>query len=73
MTRLRKLDPVVIPKVIVSMHTMQLGKVICFVFADGTVQYRDRFTMAELYAEQNSNSIMSLHQVGFQFTDETPC
>jgi len=73
MTRLRKLDSIVVPKVVISTHTMQLGKVICFAFSDGTVQYRDRVTMNEVYNEHNVNSIMSPHQVGFQFTNETPC
>ncbi|KAK0633513.1 mediator complex, subunit Med16 [Immersiella caudata] len=73
MTRLRKLDSIVVPKVVISTHTVQLGKVICFAFSDGTVQYRDRVTLSEVYNEHNVNSIMSPHQVGFQFTNETPC
>ena len=73
MTRLRKLDSIVLPKIIISIHTMQLGRIICFAFSDGTVQYRDRFTMNEVYNELNLTSIMSPHQVGFQFTNETPC
>ncbi|KAK4173010.1 putative mediator of RNA polymerase II transcription subunit 16 [Triangularia setosa] len=75
MTRLRKLEPVTIPKVIISMQatTMQLGRVICFTCSDGTVQYRDRFTMAEVYNEHNTDNIISPHQVGFQFEDPTPC
>ncbi|KAK0656360.1 RNA polymerase II mediator complex subunit Sin4 [Cercophora newfieldiana] len=73
MTRLRKLDSIVVPKVVISIHTMQLGKVICFAFSDGTVQYRDRITMNEVYNEHNLSTIMSPHQVGFQFTNETPC
>ena len=52
---------------------MQQGKVICFAFGDGTVQYRDRVTMGEVYNEPNFDTIMSPHQVGFQFTNETPC
>src|SRR3954470_17771087 len=73
MTRLRKLDSIVVPKVVISIHTMQLGKVLCFAFSDGTVQYRDRITMNEVYNEHNLSSIMSPHQVGFQFTNDTPC
>ncbi|KAK0703773.1 RNA polymerase II mediator complex subunit Sin4 [Lasiosphaeria miniovina] len=72
-SRLRKLDPVVIPKIIVSIHLMQLGRVICFVFSDGTVQYRDRATMNEIYNEHNIACINSPVQVGFQFTNDTPC
>lgn len=73
MTRLKKLDSIIVPKIIISIHTMHLGKVICFAFSDGTVQYRDRVTMAEVYNERNLDSIMTLHQVGFQFTNDTPC
>lgn len=62
-----------IPKIILSIHTMQFGKVICFAFSDGTVQYRDRLTMNEIYHEHDTNKIMNPHQVGFQFAEETPC
>ncbi|KAM7194311.1 RNA polymerase II mediator complex subunit Sin4 [Rhypophila sp. PSN 637] len=71
--RLRRLEPIVVPKIITSVSTLQHSKVICFVFNDGTVQYRDRATMRELYVEPDLNNIMSLHQVGFQFSGETPC
>ncbi|KAL2132628.1 hypothetical protein VTI74DRAFT_3567 [Chaetomium olivicolor] len=73
MTRLRKLDPIVIPKVVVAVNKIQCDRVLCFAFSDGTVQYRDRFTMNEVYHEPNTNSIMSPLQVGFQYTNETPC
>ncbi|KAK4168613.1 hypothetical protein QBC43DRAFT_103265 [Cladorrhinum sp. PSN259] len=73
LNRLRKLDPVVVPKVVMAIHQMQLGKVICFSFSDGTVQYRDRSTMNEMYNEENTDSIMSPHQAGFHFKNGTPC
>jgi mediator of RNA polymerase II transcription subunit 16 len=73
LTRLRKLEPIIIPKVIISIHVMQLGKVICFAFSDGTVQYRDRHTMSEIYNEPNIETVMSPLQVGFQFAEEKPC
>lgn len=72
-TRLRKLEPIIIPKIIISIHVMQLGKVICFAFSDGTLQYRDRHTMQEIYNEPNVNKIMSPIQVGFEFTEQKPC
>lgn len=71
--RLRKLEPIVVPKIIVAITPMQLGKVVCFSFSDGTVQYRDRSTMNEIYHEENTNTIMSPHQAGFQFTNDAPC
>ena len=73
MSRLRKLDSIVIPKIIISIHPIHLGTVIVFAFSDGTIQYRDRFTMNEVFNEPNINRIMTLSQVGFQFTEETPC
>jgi mediator of RNA polymerase II transcription subunit 16, fungi type len=72
MTRLRKLDPIILPKVVVTVTTTQFGRVLCFAFSDGTVQYRDRFTMDELYSEHNANSIMHPLQVGFQYVNDTP-
>ena len=62
-----------VSKVVVSIHVMQFGKVLCFAFSDGTVQYRDRFTMNEIYHEQDMNRIMNPLQVGFQYEPETPC
>ncbi|KAH6619825.1 mediator complex, subunit Med16 [Chaetomium sp. MPI-SDFR-AT-0129] len=72
-TRLRKLDPIILSKVIVSVSTTQYGRVLCFAFSDGTIQFRDRFTMDEIYHEPNSDSIIHPSQVGFQWTDNTPC
>lgn len=60
-------------KVIVGLQVITQGKVVCITFADGTLEYRDRLTMAEVYTEQTPDRIMSLHQVGFSFTDPTPC
>ena len=71
--RLRKLEPIVVPKIVVAIHVMQFSKVLCFAFSDGTVQYRDRFTMNEIYHEQDMNRIMNPLQVGFQYEPETPC
>ncbi|AEO65863.1 uncharacterized protein THITE_2143523 [Thermothielavioides terrestris NRRL 8126] len=72
-TRLRKLDPIILPKIVVTVHTAQFGRILCFAFSDGTVQFRDRFTMEELYREQNTDTISSPLQVGFQFINDTPC
>ncbi|CCC10210.1 unnamed protein product [Sordaria macrospora k-hell] len=73
MTRLRKLDSVVIPKIVVSVQVMYLGKVVCFAFSDGTIQYRDRVTMMEMFNEHIVHRVLSPHDVGFQYTNDTPC
>lgn len=56
-----------------GIQTITQGKVVCIFFADGTMEYRDRLTMEEIYNEPARDRIMSLHQVGFSFTDPTPC
>lgn len=73
MTRLRKRESIVINKVVVSIETTQLGRVICIGFSDGTIQFRDRSTMAELANEDHHNHIMVPQQAGFHFDDEKPC
>jgi mediator of RNA polymerase II transcription subunit 16 len=72
-TQLHKLEPIILPKIVISIHVMQLGKVICFAFSDGTVQYRDRLTMNEIYNDLNVERFMIPTQVGFQFAEEKPC
>ncbi|KAL2199805.1 mediator complex, subunit Med16 [Corynascus similis CBS 632.67] len=73
MTRLRKLEPIILPKVVVNLTTAQFGRVLCFAFSDGTVQYRNRLTMEEIYNEPDTESIMHPLQVGFRYTNDTPC
>lgn len=72
-TRLRKRDSIVINKIIISVETTQLGRIICIGFSDGTIQFRDRSTMAELVNEEHHNLIMVPQQAGFHFDDEKPC
>lgn len=73
MTRLQKRDSIIINKIIVSVETTQLGKLVCLGFSDGTIQYRDRITMAEIYHEEHQNQITTLQQAGFLFEEEKPC
>ncbi|KAF3355513.1 Putative protein transport protein Sec61 subunit gamma [Verticillium dahliae VDG1] len=71
--RLKRLDPVFINKVIVGMQTIHFGKAVCIAFSDGSVEYRDRFTMQETYNELSLDRVMTLNQVGFTFSEGTPC
>lgn len=72
-TRLRKQEPVVVPKIAVSVQIMYSGKVVCFAFSDGTIQYRDRVTMMEMFNEPNVQRVLNPHDVGFQYSNDTPC
>jgi mediator of RNA polymerase II transcription subunit 16, fungi type len=72
-TRLQKGEPLVFNKIIIGIQHVQFGKVIGIFFADGTVEYRHRITLEEVYNDQNLDSVSHLHQVGFSFADATPC
>ncbi|OHF01042.1 RNA polymerase II Mediator complex subunit Sin4 [Colletotrichum orchidophilum] len=72
-SRLKKCDPVVINKAVIGLHTLQYSKVVCLAFSDGSVEYRDRFSLQEIYNERNLDRVMTLNQVGFTFQDDSPC
>ncbi|KAJ2971586.1 hypothetical protein NQ176_g7619 [Zarea fungicola] len=72
-TRLRRLDAVVINKVVIGIQVSQYGKVLMLVMSDGTVEYRDRFTFEELYTTTDESRIMNLKEVGWTFSEEGPC
>lgn len=72
-TTLRKLEPVILDKVLVGFETIQFGKSVLLTFADGTVEYRDRFTFEELYTVEDTERVMSLRQVAWSFTENGPC
>lgn len=72
-TRLRKLEPLVINKIVIRFQTMHFGRTIIVNYADGSVEYRDRFTFEEIYVNQDLNQIMHLRQVGWTFPEGFPC
>ncbi|KAI0889256.1 RNA polymerase II mediator complex subunit Sin4 [Annulohypoxylon maeteangense] len=72
-SRLRKLDSVVVHKIIIGVTLINFGKVLCIGYNDGSVDYRDRFTMAELYREPNLDRINSILDVGFSQSGEPSC
>ncbi|KAL5594513.1 hypothetical protein BROUX41_001439 [Berkeleyomyces rouxiae] len=71
--RLNRLEPVIFNRVVINIHQMQLGRVLFITFADGSVEYRDRFTMELLYSDANYTKVHSLHQTGMTFEDQSPC
>lgn len=72
-TKLRRLEPITFDKTIIRLQTMHFGKTVILNFADGTVEYRDRFTFEEIYSEENLNQIMHLRQVGWNFSSADSC
>lgn len=71
--RLRGLEPIVLSKTVIGLQSIFIGKVLLLTFADGTVEYRDRFTLEELYTLEDTQKVMNLRQVGWTFTDNGPC
>ncbi|XXG98201.1 ATP-dependent DNA helicase Hrp3 [Hypoxylon texense] len=72
-SRLKKLDSIVVHKIILGVHLVNFGKAICFTYHDGSVEYRDRFTMDELYREPVLDRINSIMDVGFSQSGEPSC
>jgi mediator of RNA polymerase II transcription subunit 16 len=72
-TQLRKVTHITSNKVVVAFHTLTFGKILVLAFADGTVEYHDRYTFDEIYTAQELDKVMNLRQVGWTFTDEGPC
>ena len=70
---LRKLDSIVVDKVIIGITQVPLGKSLCFAYNDGTVEYRDRFTLQPMYNEVNLDRITSLLEVGFDQDGGSGC
>ncbi|PFH60672.1 hypothetical protein XA68_10542 [Ophiocordyceps unilateralis] len=72
-TGLRKLDTIVINKVVVGLQTIQFGKILLLTMSDGTVEYRDRFSFEEMFTTEDLTRVMNLRQVGWTFADSGPC
>ncbi|KAI6785601.1 Mediator of RNA polymerase II transcription subunit-like protein [Emericellopsis cladophorae] len=71
--QLQPLEQIVLDKCVVGVQSAQFGKVIVLAFSDGSSQYRDRFTFAELYAERSLETVQHLRQVGWTFPDDCHC
>lgn len=71
--RLRKLEPMMVDKVIIKVQMIQCGKVVMLAFADGSVAYRDRWTLEEIYQTEDLSRVGNLRQAGWTFTGDGPC
>jgi len=63
----------VVNKIVMGVNVMSFGKVLSFYYNDGTVEYRDRFTMQELYKEANLDRMYSILEAGFSQNGEPSC
>ncbi|RYP53448.1 hypothetical protein DL768_001593 [Monosporascus sp. mg162] len=63
--RLKKLDSIVVNKMVTGVSVISHGKVVCLTYSDGSVEHRDRLTMEELYTEVNLDRVGSILEAGF--------
>ncbi|KAI0117720.1 RNA polymerase II mediator complex subunit Sin4 [Nemania sp. FL0031] len=71
--RLKKLDSIIVNKIVLGVNVLSFGRVLSFYYNDGTVEYRDRFTMNEIYREVNLDRIHSILEAGFTQSGEPSC
>ncbi|KAI1434715.1 RNA polymerase II mediator complex subunit Sin4 [Xylaria sp. CBS 124048] len=71
--RLKKLDSLIVNKVIMGVNVVSFGRVLCFYYNDGSVEYRDRFTMHQLYREPNLDRMYSILEAGFSQSGQPSC
>ncbi|KAH8592398.1 mediator complex, subunit Med16 [Bisporella sp. PMI_857] len=74
MPYLKKTESFSTNKVAVSLQVMNLGRVLFFVYSDGSVEYRDRATLAETFLDHdNLDKVWHLSQIGFTYSEDEPC
>jgi mediator of RNA polymerase II transcription subunit 16 len=60
-------------KITIAIEAINQGKVIFFAFSDGSVEYRDRVSMAEIFSDGDLEKVWHLSQIGFSYTEDDPC
>lgn len=60
-------------RVVININQIQMGRVLFITFTDGSVEYRDRFSMDLVYTEPNYLKLYGLHEMGLKFEDPSPC
>lgn len=71
--RLKRLDPIIVNKVIMSVDVIRMGTIVAFTHSDGTMEYRDRMTMNVTWNSVNLDRIQSIHEAGFTQGGEPSC
>ncbi len=73
LTRLKREEDVFTNKLVLSFASQNLGTTLTFTASDGTVEYRDRQTMASIEPYPDSTTVSSLSQCGFEYVADTHC
>jgi mediator of RNA polymerase II transcription subunit 16 len=67
------LESFTVNKITIAIEPINQGKVIFFAFSDGSVEYRDRVSMAEIFNDGDLEKVWHLSQIGFSYTEDDPC
>ena len=59
-------------KIVISIQAAPLDRVLCLAYSDGSIEYRDRASLAESFTEGNMEKFSHISQVGFSFTNDEP-
>lgn len=70
---MRKLEGFTVNKVVLSMTSINLDRIICFAYSDGSIEYRDRISLVEIYTQGSLDRFSHLSQIGFSYSYEEPC
>ncbi|KAG9239485.1 mediator of RNA polymeras-like protein II transcription subunit 16 [Amylocarpus encephaloides] len=70
---LKKLEGFGMNKILLTVQPMNLGKVLFFAYSDGSIEYRDRITMAETFTDHDLDRVWHLSQIGFSYSEDEPC
>ncbi|MCJ1321765.1 mediator complex subunit [Xylographa vitiligo] len=68
-----RLQDVRIDHVAIDLQQILLSSTIAVAYSDGSVDFRDRFTMQNMAIDEEPDKTTSLIQVGFGFQDTDPC
>lgn len=63
-----------VDKIIISIQHFNLAKTLCIAYSDGSIEYRDRETLAETSQQHNDlQRLTHLTQAGFTYLNDEPC
>lgn len=71
--QLRRLDDIVLDKIIVSIQLVHSGSTLAFSYSDGSIEFRQRTDLTVIGSDDDPNRVVNLPRTGFAFPLEEPC
>lgn len=70
---LKRLDDILVEKVLLSVQLLGPGTILGLAYSDGTIEFRDRIRLDVVGFDGNLEKVTSLPGIGFAFPSEGPC